>query len=59
MNKEQRVALVTGGIGGIGTEICKGLVQAGRIVIAGYLAGEVNLSRQSSAPAGRKASISP
>jgi acetoacetyl-CoA reductase len=31
---EKRVALVTGGIGGLGTEICRQLAQAGRQVIA-------------------------
>jgi acetoacetyl-CoA reductase len=30
----KRIALVTGGIGGLGTEICKALAQAGRKVIA-------------------------
>ncbi len=35
MNK--RVAVVTGGIGGLGTEICKALARAGRIVIAADL----------------------
>ncbi|MDR3385828.1 MAG: acetoacetyl-CoA reductase [Rudaea sp.] len=35
MNK--RVALVTGGIGGLGTEICKHLARSGRIVIAADL----------------------
>lgn len=30
----KRVAVVTGGIGGLGTEICKALAQAGRTVIA-------------------------
>jgi len=30
----KRVAMVTGGIGGLGTEICKALAQAGRTVIA-------------------------
>jgi len=34
----KRVALVTGGIGGIGTEICRQLAQAGRQVIAVDLA---------------------
>ena len=33
----RRIALVTGGIGGIGTEICKELVDQGRFVVAGYL----------------------
>lgn len=35
---DSRVAVVTGGIGGIGTEICLQLVQAGRTVIAVDLA---------------------
>jgi acetoacetyl-CoA reductase len=35
-----RVALVTGGIGGLGTGICRQLVQAGRKVIAVDLAGQ-------------------
>ena len=35
MNK--RVAVVTGGIGGLGTEICKSLARAGRTVIAADL----------------------
>ncbi|MET0892391.1 MAG: acetoacetyl-CoA reductase [Pseudoxanthomonas sp.] len=30
----KRIAVVTGGIGGLGTEICKALAQAGRTVIA-------------------------
>lgn len=34
----QRIALVTGGIGGLGTEICKHLARSGRRVIAGDLA---------------------
>jgi len=33
----QRVALVTGGTGGIGTEICKGLADAGYKVVASWL----------------------
>ncbi|HUH31433.1 MAG TPA: acetoacetyl-CoA reductase [Rhodanobacter sp.] len=37
----QRVAVVTGGIGGLGTEICRRLVQAGRLVIAVDLAARV------------------
>lgn len=33
----ERVAIVTGGIGGLGTEICKHLARAGRMVIAADL----------------------
>ncbi len=35
----QRVALVTGGTGGLGTYICRELADAGRTVVAGYNAG--------------------
>mgnify|MGYP000861485378 CR=1 FL=1 len=35
---EKRIAVVTGGIGGLGTEICKYLARAGRRVIAADLA---------------------
>lgn len=35
---QQRVAIVTGGIGGLGTEICKTLARSGRQVIAADLA---------------------
>lgn len=35
----QRVALVTGGTGGIGTAICRELATAGYLVIAGYNSG--------------------
>ncbi len=35
-----KVALVTGGIGGIGTEVCKRLASQGRRVVAGYLPSE-------------------
>ena len=34
-----RVALVTGGTGGIGSEICKTLSKEGYQVIAGYYSG--------------------
>lgn len=34
--KNERIALVTGGTGGIGTEICKALYQQGIKVVAGY-----------------------
>ena len=33
---EKKIALVTGGTGGIGTAICIGLAEQGRTVIAGY-----------------------
>lgn len=33
----KKVALVTGGIGGIGSEICKSLATQGRFVVAGHL----------------------
>jgi acetoacetyl-CoA reductase len=35
MNNNRRVALVTGGMGGIGTAICRRLSAAGHVVIAG------------------------
>jgi acetoacetyl-CoA reductase len=35
MNAKRRVALVTGGMGGIGTSICRRLSAAGHVVIAG------------------------
>jgi len=34
--KNQKIAFVTGGTGGIGTAICIGLAQQGRRVVAGY-----------------------
>lgn len=36
----KRVALVTGGTGGIGTEVCQELCRQGRIVVAGHLPSE-------------------
>ncbi len=36
----KKIALVTGGIGGIGSEICKALSDQGRFVVAGYLPQE-------------------
>ncbi|CAA9891260.1 3-oxoacyl-(acyl-carrier-protein) reductase [Candidatus Methylobacter favarea] len=41
----KKIALVTGGIGGIGTEICKHLAQQGRLVIATHLPVEENIAR--------------
>lgn len=46
MINEQKVALVTGGTGGIGTEICKRLAQDGRQVVAGHLPAEEALATQ-------------
>ena len=40
----KQVALVTGGIGGIGTEICKALYKQGRLVVAGHLPKEQELA---------------
>ncbi|MGE3320332.1 MAG: acetoacetyl-CoA reductase [Candidatus Berkiella sp.] len=39
MGTQQRVALVTGGTGGIGTAICQHLTKAGMRVVAGYSHG--------------------
>jgi len=36
MDKKKRVALVTGGVGGIGTAICKRLANDGHFVVANY-----------------------
>ena len=48
-----RLALVTGGLGGLGTEICRQLVQAGRHVVAADLpAGEARLAAFREATAG-------
>ena len=38
----KRIALVTGGIGGLGTEICKHLAQSGRTVVAADLASRAD-----------------
>jgi acetoacetyl-CoA reductase len=42
----QRIALVTGGIGGIGTEICKYLAADGARVVATYIAAEADKARE-------------
>ena len=36
MNKTRRIALITGGVGGIGTAICKRIAKDGHFVIANY-----------------------
>jgi len=41
---EKKIALVTGGIGGIGTAICIGLAEQGRLVIAGYYPPEKEIA---------------
>jgi acetoacetyl-CoA reductase len=46
MSHDLRVALVAGGIGGIGTEICKRLAQSDRQVVAGYLPAEESLAKE-------------
>lgn len=46
MNHPQRVVLVTGGTGGIGTEICKRLTQGSCQVVAGYMPDEQASARQ-------------
>ena len=42
----KKVALVTGGTGGIGTEVCRELHAQGRKVIAGYLEEETEVAQQ-------------
>lgn len=41
-----RVAVVTGGIGGLGTAICKALVAQGRTVVATYYPAQEELARE-------------
>ena len=40
----KKIALVTGGIGAIGTEICKALSDQGRLAVAGYFPAEQELA---------------
>lgn len=43
---DEKIALVTGGIGNIGTEVCKELCRQGRRVVAGYLPDEETTAHQ-------------
>jgi acetoacetyl-CoA reductase len=53
MEKMKRVALVTGGVGGIGTAVCKRLAEEGLFVVANYaIAGSEERWRASMAAAG-------
>jgi acetoacetyl-CoA reductase len=45
-DKRARVALITGGMGGIGTAICKKLAQAGHVVVATHLSSERKLAKK-------------
>ena len=44
--EERRVAVVTGGCGGIGTEICRKLASNGNQVVATYVAPEAEYAKQ-------------
>ncbi|MBV9345002.1 MAG: acetoacetyl-CoA reductase [Gammaproteobacteria bacterium] len=45
MNKTRRIAYVTGGMGGIGTAICRRLAQHGHVVVAGCGPGSARKER--------------
>ena len=45
-NEDKVVALVTGGIGGIGSAICEQLAAQGRTVVAGYYPAEAEQAKQ-------------
>ncbi len=42
----QKVALVTGGIGGIGSEVCRALCEQGRKVFASHLEAEIEIAEK-------------
>jgi acetoacetyl-CoA reductase len=45
-DKRARVALITGGMGGIGTAICKRLTEAGHVVVVTHLSSERELAKK-------------
>nr|MDQ3959296.1 acetoacetyl-CoA reductase [Pseudomonadota bacterium] len=45
-DKRARVALMTGGMGGIGTAICKKLTEAGHVVVVTHLSSERELAKK-------------
>ena len=54
-----RVAVVTGGIGGLGTEICKNLARAGRTVVAADLGARAERIAELEARAGQNPPLAP
>jgi len=59
MDNKRRVALVTGGVGGIGTAICKRLARDGHFVVANYaIPGTEDRWKQQMAAAGLNGSTS-
>jgi acetoacetyl-CoA reductase len=59
MDKTRKVALITGGVGGIGTAICKRLAEDGHFVVANYaIPGSEDKWSKSMAAAGLNGSVS-
>jgi acetoacetyl-CoA reductase len=59
MDKPRKVALITGGVGGIGTAICKRLAEDGHFVVANYaIPGSEDKWSKSMAAAGLNGSMS-